>query len=144
MGGTPEGAFNATLFIDALQANGPFSAGWPSRRRSPAAPVARGPRTGGGRFWGTRSACAANQDLATLVTNARFFVAKDSGHDVHQDQPELVIEAIRQGVAGVRNPDTCMIWHLAVRTKQGPISGSAEPPEVRVTRFSYSWSRSPR
>jgi hypothetical protein len=43
MGGTPEGAFNATLFIDALQANGPFSAGWPSRRRSPAAPVARGP-----------------------------------------------------------------------------------------------------
>jgi hypothetical protein len=27
MGGTPEGAFNATLFIDALQANGPFSAG---------------------------------------------------------------------------------------------------------------------
>jgi pimeloyl-ACP methyl ester carboxylesterase len=102
----PEGAFNATLFIDALQANGPFSAGWPSRRRSPAAPVARGPRTGGGRFWGTRSACAANQDLATLVPNARFFVAKDSGHDVHQDQPELVIEAIRQVVAGVRNPDT--------------------------------------
>jgi len=49
---------------------------------------------------------AANQDLATLVPNARFFVAKDSGHDVHQDQPELVIEAIRQVVAGVRNPDT--------------------------------------
>src|SRR5262249_32806038 len=53
VGGAPEGAFNATLFIDALQANGPFNAGWPSRRRSPAAPVARGPRTGGGRFWGT-------------------------------------------------------------------------------------------
>ena len=50
VGGAPEGAFNATLFIDALQANGPFNAGWPSR------PVARGPRTGGGRFWGTRSA----------------------------------------------------------------------------------------
>ena len=27
-------------------------------------------------------------------------------HDIHQDQPELVIEAIRQVVAGVRNPDT--------------------------------------
>jgi len=36
----------------------------------------------------------ANEDLATLVPNARFFVAKDSGHDIHQDQPELVIEAM--------------------------------------------------
>jgi pimeloyl-ACP methyl ester carboxylesterase len=49
---------------------------------------------------------AANKDMATLVPAARFFVAKDSGHDVHQDQPELVTEAIRQVVAGVRNPDT--------------------------------------
>jgi pimeloyl-ACP methyl ester carboxylesterase len=49
---------------------------------------------------------AANENLATLVPNARFFVAKDSGHDIHQDQPELVIEAIRQVVAAVRNPDT--------------------------------------
>ena len=30
---------------------------------------------------------AANEDLATLVPNARFFVAKHSGHDIHQDQP---------------------------------------------------------
>jgi len=49
---------------------------------------------------------AANEDLATLVPNARFFVAKDGGHDIHQDQPELVTEAIWQVVAGVRNPDT--------------------------------------
>ena len=49
---------------------------------------------------------AANEGLATLVPNARFFVAKDSSHDIHQDRPELVIEAIRQVVAGVRNPDT--------------------------------------
>ena len=48
----------------------------------------------------------ANEDLATLVPNARFSVASESGHDIHQDQPELVIEAIRQVVAGVRNPDT--------------------------------------
>ncbi|MBA3450737.1 MAG: alpha/beta hydrolase [Chloroflexia bacterium] len=46
----------------------------------------------------------ANEDLATLVPNARFFVAHDSGHDIHQDQPELVIEAVRQVVSGVRNP----------------------------------------
>jgi pimeloyl-ACP methyl ester carboxylesterase len=49
---------------------------------------------------------AANENLATLVPNARFFVAKDSGHDIHQDQPELVIEAIRQVVVGVRHPAT--------------------------------------
>lgn len=48
----------------------------------------------------------ANEDLATLAPRARFTVASESGHDVHQDQPELVSEAIRQVVAGVRNPDT--------------------------------------
>jgi pimeloyl-ACP methyl ester carboxylesterase len=49
---------------------------------------------------------AANEDLATLAPSARFYVASDSGHDIHQDQPELVIEAVRQVVAGVLNPDT--------------------------------------
>jgi pimeloyl-ACP methyl ester carboxylesterase len=49
---------------------------------------------------------AANEKLATLVPNARFFVAKDSGHDIHQDQPELVIEGIRQVVEGIRHPPT--------------------------------------
>ena len=49
---------------------------------------------------------AGNADLATLVPNARFLVATESGHDIHQDQPELVTEAIRQVVAGVRNSDT--------------------------------------
>jgi pimeloyl-ACP methyl ester carboxylesterase len=50
-------------------------------------------------------------DLATLVPDARFFVAGESGHDVHQDQPALVTEAIRQVVAGVRYPDT---WYELV------------------------------
>jgi pimeloyl-ACP methyl ester carboxylesterase len=49
---------------------------------------------------------AQYKDLATLVPNARFTVASESGHDIHQDQPELVIEAIRQVVTGVRSPDT--------------------------------------
>jgi hypothetical protein len=31
----------------------------------------------------------ANEQMATLVASARFFVAKDSGHDIHQDQPEM-------------------------------------------------------
>ena len=49
---------------------------------------------------------AENEAQAALVPDARFTVATESGHDIHQDQPELVIEAIRQVVAGVRNPDT--------------------------------------
>jgi pimeloyl-ACP methyl ester carboxylesterase len=49
---------------------------------------------------------AAQENLATLVPDARFSVATKSGHDIHQDQPELVIEAIRQVVEGVRHPDT--------------------------------------
>ncbi len=49
---------------------------------------------------------AANEAKAVLVPDARFSVASESGHDIHQDQPELVTEAIRQVVAGVRNPDT--------------------------------------
>ena len=55
---------------------------------------------------GSGPCSAANEDVAALVPHARFSVASESGHDIHQDQPELVIEAIRQVVAGVRNPDT--------------------------------------
>ena len=49
---------------------------------------------------------ASHENLATLVPRARFSVVSESGHDIHQDQPELVTEAIRQVVTGVRNPDT--------------------------------------
>jgi pimeloyl-ACP methyl ester carboxylesterase len=49
---------------------------------------------------------AANESKATLVPNTRYWVASESGHDIHQDQPELVIAAIQQVIAGVRNPDT--------------------------------------
>lgn len=49
---------------------------------------------------------AANEKQATLVPNARYTVASESGHDIHQDQPQLVVEATRQVVAGVHNPDT--------------------------------------
>ncbi len=46
------------------------------------------------------------EDLAALVPNARHVIAHQSGHDIHQDQPDLVIEAIRQVVEAVRDPDT--------------------------------------
>lgn len=47
-----------------------------------------------------------NRWLATLAPDGRFWLASESGHDIHQDQPELVIEAIQQVLEGVRNPDT--------------------------------------
>lgn len=49
---------------------------------------------------------ALQQDLATLVPNARLEVATESGHNIHQDQPDLVIEAIRAVVDAVRDPRT--------------------------------------
>jgi pimeloyl-ACP methyl ester carboxylesterase len=47
---------------------------------------------------------ALQQDLAQLVPDARLIVATESGHNIHQDQPELVIDAIQQVVAAVRGP----------------------------------------
>jgi pimeloyl-ACP methyl ester carboxylesterase len=49
---------------------------------------------------------AMQADLATLVPNGRLSIAREAGHYVHQDQPTLVIEAIRQVVAGSRDRDT--------------------------------------
>lgn len=45
-------------------------------------------------------------ELAALTPDARHVIASRSGHYIQIEQPELVIEAIRQVVAGVRNPDT--------------------------------------
>jgi pimeloyl-ACP methyl ester carboxylesterase len=58
-----------------------------------------------------RMQLALQADLATLVPDARFFVARTSRHDVHQDQPALVTEAIRQVVTGTRYPAT---WYELV------------------------------
>ena len=49
---------------------------------------------------------AAGAAKVRLVPNTRSWVASASGHDIHQDQPELVIDAIQQVLAGVRHPDT--------------------------------------
>ena len=60
---------------------------------------------------------AANEWQATLAPRARYFAAHASGHDVHQDQPALVAEAIRQVVAGVRDPDA---WYDLAACCAGP------------------------
>ena len=49
---------------------------------------------------------ALQDELAALVPGARHVVATESGHYIQLQQPELVIEAIRQVVEGVRHPDT--------------------------------------
>jgi pimeloyl-ACP methyl ester carboxylesterase len=46
--------------------------------------------------------------LAALVPDARHVIATESGHAIQVEQPALVIEAIRQVVEGVRDPNT---WH---------------------------------
>jgi pimeloyl-ACP methyl ester carboxylesterase len=49
---------------------------------------------------------ASQAQLAALVPDARQVIASESGHYIQVEQPELVIEAIRQVVEGVRHPDT--------------------------------------
>ena len=44
----------------------------------------------------------AQRDIASLVPDARLVVATTSGHDVPQDQPELVTDAVAQVVGAVR------------------------------------------
>lgn len=46
----------------------------------------------------------AQEGLATLSPRARFEVTEESAHYVQLDQPDLVIAAIRQVVAAVRDP----------------------------------------
>jgi hypothetical protein len=45
-------------------------------------------------------------ELALLVPNARHLIVRDSGHLIQQEQPEAVIDAIRQVVDGVNDPGT--------------------------------------
>jgi pimeloyl-ACP methyl ester carboxylesterase len=46
------------------------------------------------------------EELAALVPGGRLVVTEQSGHFIPGDQPELVIDAIRQVVEAVRDPST--------------------------------------
>jgi pimeloyl-ACP methyl ester carboxylesterase len=46
------------------------------------------------------------EDLAGLVPGSQHVVAEESGHYVHQSQPDLVVDAIRSVVMAVRDPGT--------------------------------------
>jgi pimeloyl-ACP methyl ester carboxylesterase len=49
---------------------------------------------------------AGQADLAELVPGTRWVIATESAHWIQVDQPGLVIEAIRQVVDAVRDPET--------------------------------------
>jgi len=42
-------------------------------------------------------------DLVKLSTNSKQIIAEKSGHNIHHDQPELVVDAIRQVVEACQN-----------------------------------------
>ncbi|MCX5515377.1 alpha/beta fold hydrolase [Kaistia algarum] len=45
----------------------------------------------------------AQAQLAALVAGARHVTNTDSGHEIHKDQPQLVVDSIREVVVAVRN-----------------------------------------
>ena len=47
-----------------------------------------------------------HEELVRLVPDGRHVLAEGIGHDIHQERPELVVEAIRQVVVAVRDPRT--------------------------------------
>jgi TAP-like protein len=47
---------------------------------------------------------ASHDFLAALVPDGRHVIAEKSGHYIQQDQPDLVIKAVRQVVKAVRHP----------------------------------------
>lgn len=44
--------------------------------------------------------------LARLVPNAKHLIARDSGHIIQEEQPEVVVDAIRQVIEAVVDPET--------------------------------------
>jgi hypothetical protein len=45
----------------------------------------------------------AQERLAKLVPNAKHISNTNSGHEIHKEQPQLVINSIREVVEAVRN-----------------------------------------
>jgi pimeloyl-ACP methyl ester carboxylesterase len=53
------------------------------------------------RLWGH-----LQDEIATLVPHSKHATANRSGHNIHHQQPQLVISAIRRVVQAVRHPAT--------------------------------------
>jgi hypothetical protein len=67
---------------------------------------------------GLERAWTAEQDrLAALVPGARQVIAKESEHYIQLQQPELVIDAVRQVVEAVRDPSS---WAMSATGTPSP------------------------
>jgi pimeloyl-ACP methyl ester carboxylesterase len=66
-------------------------------------------------------------DLAGLTPNGQQVIAERSGHYVHQTEPELVVEAIRQVVEAVRDPETWDASAPGTPTSVSPPAASPAP-----------------
>jgi len=49
-----------------------------------------------------RRSFVAQEKLAKLVPNAKHITNTNSGHEIHKEQPQLVIDSIREVVDAVR------------------------------------------
>jgi pimeloyl-ACP methyl ester carboxylesterase len=57
----------------------------------------------------------AHEQLAKLVPNAKHITKTNSGHEIHKEQPQLVIDAIREVVEAVRKGRTAPANFQSVR-----------------------------
>ena len=64
-------------------------------------------------MWQERGATELQADLATLVPDAHLVIAEESGHFIHEEQPDLVVQAIQDVVVAVRDPSTWEIMPIA-------------------------------
>ena len=51
-----------------------------------------------------RRSFVAQEKLAKLVPNAKHITNTNSGHEIHKEQPRLVIDSIREVVEAARDP----------------------------------------
>ena len=64
----------------------------------------------------------AQDRLAKLVPNAKHITKTNSGHDIHKEQPQLVIDAIRGVVEAVRQPSVVALGPASAASVARPYS----------------------
>jgi pimeloyl-ACP methyl ester carboxylesterase len=75
--------------------------------------------------------------LATLAPNAKHIIATKSGHDIQVQEPQLVIDAIKQVVEAVRNRSARTPLDRALTAKTGPQTAL----KMKRSAFSQSTER---
>jgi pimeloyl-ACP methyl ester carboxylesterase len=88
------------LPLEVLSADRPWGPQFPSLIDSGALPSDTPPDFG---YVIDAAQKSAQEDLANLVPNAEHITETNSGHDIHNEQPQLVIDEIRQVVDAARD-----------------------------------------